>query len=358
MEVYGRELTKALRRIVEDPNAIADWEPGDQLSRVASRVAPLMVPARYLQRYIAYQWRVRSLNAEINHIVDHGYGHLAFSLNPRRTVVTFHDAMLLKLDAGELPNGPRPRMTILGHRLSLRAIKTVARVIADSENSRQDFLRFVGFDPDRVITIPLGLSDGFQPAAHPNGGNRNGSLHHPPRLLHVGHCGFYKNIEGILRAIPEISRSLGSRVLFQKAGGPFTPDQRALISRLHIEDQVQHLGAVSSAQLRAVYEEADLFLMPSWYEGFGLPALEAMACGTPVVASTRGSLPEVVGDAGLLVDPGDASALAEAVVRTLTDGQLRKELRRRGLERVGTFTWERTAQQTLAVYRAVHQENG
>ncbi len=355
--MYARELGNALRRLVEDPNAIADWQPGDQLYRAARWVAPMVVPARYLQRYVAYQWRVRGLNAEINHIVDHGYGHLAFSLDRRRTVVTFHDALLLKLDAGELPNAPRPRTTILGHRLSLRAIRTVARVIADSETSRRDFLRFVAFDPDRVITIPLGLSDDFGPLAHPNGSDGNRSLHHPPRLLHVGHCGFYKNVEGILQAIPAISRSLGCPVVFQKVGGPFTRDQRALIARLRIEDQVQHLGAVSQARLPAVYEEADLFLMPSWHEGFGLPALEAMACGTPVVASIGGSLPEVVGDAGLLVDPGDASSLVAGVVRALTDPQLRRQLRRRGLERAQAFTWERTGRETMAVYKAVHAEN-
>jgi glycosyltransferase involved in cell wall biosynthesis len=98
--------------------------------------------------------------------------------------------------------------------------------------------------------------------------------------------------------------------------------------------------------------------MPSFDEGFGLPALEAMACGTPVVASDRGSLPEVVGDAGLLIPPDDIEALTGAVERVLTDRALAADLRRRGLERARVFTWERTARSTLEVYREIHAEAG
>jgi glycosyltransferase involved in cell wall biosynthesis len=97
--------------------------------------------------------------------------------------------------------------------------------------------------------------------------------------------------------------------------------------------------------------------MPSLHEGFGLPALEAMACGTPVIASNQGSLPEVVGEAGLLVEPNDVEQIAAAAERLLTDAELRADLRKKGLERARTFTWERTARETLAVYRQVYEEN-
>ncbi len=177
------------------------------------------------------------------------------------------------------------------------------------------------------------------------------------RILHVGHCGFYKNIEGILAAIPAITRQLDHPVVFIKVGGTFTPSQQELIARLGIAPQVKHVGKVSLAELPSLYANAELFLMPSWHEGFGLPALEAMACGTPVVSSNCGSLPEVVGDAGLLVDPRDEESIAGAALRVLSDQRLSNDLRRRGLERASAFTWERTARQTLAVYRAVFEEN-
>jgi glycosyltransferase involved in cell wall biosynthesis len=348
-EVYADELSGALRRLTDDTVTITDWRPPAGGRRRG--------PRRYLRRYLGYQWSVRGGNGAVNHIVDHGYGHLAFSLDPQRTVVTLHDTLLLKLAAGELP-GPRPRRTILGHRFSLAAIRRVAHVITDSESSRQDFLRFIDYDPARVTTIPLGISKRFQPRADPGGRPAGTNAARPLRLLHVGHCGFYKNIEGILRAIPAITRKLGRPVVLVKVGTPFTAEQRELVAQLRIGAQVEHLGAVAAEALPGVYQDAQLLLMPSWHEGFGLPVLEAMACGIPVVASDRGSLPEVVGDAGLLVDPQDMDGLAEAAVRVLSDRGLRARLRRRGLERAALFSWERTARQTLAIYRSVGEAPG
>jgi len=351
-EVYANELGRALRPLLDEPDVLRDWYPRDRLAAGPPHPVPAVV--RYAQRYLAYQWSVRRGDESIDHIVDHGYGHLAFSLDGRRTVVTVHDTILLKLAAGELP-GPRPRWTILGHRVSLRGIRRVARVLTDSEATRNDFLRFTGSDPARVVTVPLGISPHFQPGPDPD---QQGAATRPLRILHVGHTGFYKNIEGILRAISPISRTVGRPVLFVKAGTPFTAEQRQLIGELGIGPQVEHLGMVPEAQLPGVYRGADLLLMPSWHEGFGLPALEAMACGTPVVVSDRGSLPEVVGEAGLIVNPQDDVQVVYGVVRALTDGRLRAEQRQRGLDRVRNFTWERTARQTLAQYRAVEQEAG
>jgi glycosyltransferase involved in cell wall biosynthesis len=350
-EVYASELGSALRRLVDDPGTISDWYPLDQVTD--GRPRRLSVPVRYLQRYVGYQWSVRGGDGAINHIVDHGYGHLAFSLDRARTVVSFHDALLLKLAARELNDAPMPRVTILGHRVSLTAIRRVARVITDSESARQDFLRFNDYDPARAISIPLGISEIFRPL------DRRAEWSDQPRplrILHVGHCAFYKNVEGILRSIPIIKRLLGFPLVFVKAGGAFSAAQQELIVKLGLSSQVEHLGTVRLAELPHVYANADLFLMPSWHEGFGLPALEAMACGTPVVASNRGSLPEVVGDAGLLVDPQDPDAIAGQAVRVLADRHLHDDLRRRGLERARTFTWERTALQTLAVYQAIDEE--
>jgi len=351
MEVYTRELTRALA------TASNEWlvehaEPASGIRDALHRSGPIARLAGWADRYASYQWSARGQEADVFHIVDHGYGHLAFSLQPERTVVTFHDAMLLKMEARELPTRALPRVTILGHKLSLRAIARVARVIAVSESSRNDFLRFTDYTPERVRVVPNGVSEHFRPPAEPRAEGKARQA----RILHVGHCGPYKNIESILRALPLIIRRLGTPVVFHKVGGAFTEDQRTLINRLGIAAQVQHLGIVPLADLPRLYADADVLLLPSLYEGFGLTALEAMACGTPVVASDAGALPETVGDAGLLVAPTDVEAITEAVVRVVTDARLRTTLSHRGVERARGFTWERTAQATLAVYREIYEE--
>jgi glycosyltransferase involved in cell wall biosynthesis len=352
-EVYGQELAEGLQRIGNGEIDLTHWTTSGRLRRAAGAVRPLARAAGYVDRYVIGQWRARGQDADVNHIIEHGYSHLAFSLNPRRTVVTFHDAILSKLQARELPVDADSRPTMLGNRLRLAAIRRVAAVITDSESSRNDFLRFTDYDPSRVYLIPLGVSERFRPVDRKDGDRGEERDGRPMRILHVGHCGVYKNIEGILRSIPLLVARLGPQVVFVKVGGPFTRSQLALIDRLGIEQHVQHLGMVPAADLPGVYADADLLLMPSLHEGFGLPALEAMACGTPVIASNQGSLPEVVGEAGLLVEPNDIEQIAAAAERLLTDAELRAELRKRGLERARTFTWERTARETLAVYRSV-----
>lgn len=357
-EVYVRELTAALSALTPTDLDLRHFQPTGRLRHSLAGFAPAARMGGYVDRYLVYQWRARSAPADLHHIVDHGYGHLGFSLDPRRTIANFFDAMLLKFRARELPVDRYPRLTILAHRADLAAIKRAARVIAISRSSRNDLVRFTRVDPGRVRVILLGVSTRFAPCdVEVDVGAVSDVRAASRRILHVGHCGPYKNVEGILRALPRATRLLGEPVQFVKAGGPFTAAQRTLIGTLGIGDHVVHLGPVPDDRLPQIYREADLLVMPSLHEGFGLPVLEAMASGTPVLAANRGSLPEVVGDAGLLVDdPTDPEALAGAIVQGLGDGALRRDLRARGLARAATFTWKRTAQETLEVYREVYEE--
>ena len=352
-EVYAGELAEGLRRIGNGRVEVSHWTTSGRLRRAAGSVQALARVAGYIDRYVIGQWQARGHDADVNHIIEHGYAHLAFSLDSRRTVVTFHDAMVCKLQARELPVEAYPCLTMLGNRLNLTAIREVSAVITVSESSRRDFLRFTDFKPSRVHVIPEGVSERFRPPDSQDSDRWKWEDGRRPRILHVGHCGVYKNIEGILRSIPLLARRLGTRVVFVKVGGPFTRSQLALIAGLRLEEDVRHLGMVPAEELPGVYADADLVLMPSLYEGFGLPVLEAMACGTPVIASNQGSLPEVVGDAGPLVEPTDVEGIAAAAERLLTDAELHAEMRKKGLERARTFSWERTARETLDVYRNV-----
>jgi len=349
-EVYAGELTAALQRLAPPDLQLGHYLPRD-LARAAAppRLARL---CGYVDHYAAYPWGAAREDADVHHIVEHGYAHAALGLPAQRTVVTFHDAMLMKLAAREFPVDLRPRLSIFANRLNLAGIRRAARVIAVSKSSRQDLLRFVDVDPARVVVIPEGVSAGFRPCPQEDRlvpGT-------PIRVLHVGHCAFYKNVEAAIRVVAALSRRLEHPIELVKVGGAFSGPQRDLISRLRLDDQVRELGVVAAADLPRVYRSADMLLMPSLHEGFGFPVLEAMACGTPVVASNAGSLPEVVGDAGLMAGALDIDGLVEASVRVLTDDRLRQDLRRRGIERAASFTWERTAAATLEVYRSVHQE--
>jgi glycosyltransferase involved in cell wall biosynthesis len=345
MEVYADNLARALALQPEAPTVVGVNAPA-QTGRSSGGRSRL---GRYIDRYLRYQLSAWGVQADVHHILDHGYGHLGFGLAARRTLVTFHDAMLLKIHARELPGGQTPGSAYYGHLLSLSAIRRAACVITPSASARDDLLRFVDYPADRVKVIPNGVSAAF----FAQKGGTHERLAGPRRILHAGHCGPYKNVEALLTALPRIRDQLAEPVVLVKTGGAFTPAQERLIADLSIEESIQRLGHIPLAQLPDVYAEADLLVIPSLYEGFGLPALEAMAAGTPVVASDRGALPEVVGEAGILVDPTDVAGLADTVAATLAEPQLMTELSRRGVDRARAFSWERTGRETLALYQEV-----
>lgn len=235
------------------------------------------------------------------------------------------------------------------------AVRAADRVLTDSNCSRVDLCRFLGLRPDQVQAIPLAGEPGMMPLAASSTAPILARYRiRPPYLLYVGGLNGRKNIPRLLEAYahlrarhPAVTLVIAGRRQWQ--AGAIDEAFR----RLALEGRVHFTGYVADADLPALYSAAELFVFPSLYEGFGLPPLEAMACGTPVVTTNVSSLPEVVGDAALMVDPYDSAALAAALERALTDSALRAELRCKGLQRAAQFSWERTARETLAVYRQV-----
>jgi len=234
-----------------------------------------------------------------------------------------------------------------------RALRRVDAVITVSACSRRDILAHFGLSPKRIAVIPEGVEPRFRPV--PDSPERRAALARygvaPPFLLYLGGINARKNLSRLLEAYarlrerhPRLRLVIGGKRQWQ-AG-----EIMATFARLALGDAVCFTGYVEDADLPALYSAAEVFVFPSLYEGFGLPPLEAMACGTPVVTSTVSALPEVVGDAALTVDPHDVPGLAAAIERALTDDGLRATLRRRGLTRAGQFTWHRAARETLALY--------
>jgi len=268
-----------------------------------------------------------------------------------KRVVTFHD-MTFFLYPGVHTAQKR---LFFGAMMRLSA-RLADAVIAVSESTRQDILRILGVDPAKVFAVPSGVSPAFRPAAEPSLVERvRGSYHLPDRIvLYVGVLEPRKNLPALVRAFKGlVDRGLPHALVLVGRKGWMYGDLFRTVEELGLSGRVIFTGYVPEGDLPLLYNAADLFVYPSIYEGFGLPVLEAMASGVPVVTSNVSSMPEVAGDAAVVVDPRDVEGLEGAMHRILTDGALREDLAHRGVERAGLFSWERTARGTLAVYERV-----
>jgi glycosyltransferase involved in cell wall biosynthesis len=277
----------------------------------------------------------------------------------RHAVVTVHDLITLAHRAEPELTGYMTWYDRIFDGLTARGLRRARALIADSRYTASEIERVLGSEAAaRVTAVPLGVDHGtFFPASvgeafwtrvHLTPGR--------PYVLYVGSEDPRKNLHGLLTAFRELLRDVPDAVLL-KVGAPRFRAERATlladVDRLGLAGRVRFFDRVADADLADFYRAATVFAFPSLYEGFGLPVLEAMASGTPVVCSHATSLPEVAGDAALLVDPVRPDALADALRAALTDEPLRATLRDRGTTRAAQFTWERTARETLAVYAQV-----
>ncbi|NLG28697.1 MAG: glycosyltransferase family 4 protein [Chloroflexi bacterium] len=268
---------------------------------------------------------------------------------PCRVVATVHD-----LIPRAMPEALPRLAQRAAYRVLTRLAVTVAdRLIADSEATRRDLARFLGARGARAAVVPLGVSASFRPCPPPEVADTLGLLGiDRPYVLYVGTNKPHKNLSALLTAwcaLPEAVRGAHVLVWAGAEDARYPAVRRA--GQSQEGETVRALGTVPEAHLAALYSGATCAVHPSLYEGFGLPVLEAMACGTPVICAARSSLPEVAGDAACLFDPAQPESLGQAMSRLLGDADLRRQLAGKGLARARQYTWERTAELTLAVYR-------
>jgi len=238
-----------------------------------------------------------------------------------------------------------------------QAVRHTDHIIAVSESTRHDIVRLLGV-PEQMITVIYEAPRRFfhilpdvdlRPRLQQRFGLKRDFL------LFAGTIEPRKNIPTLLSAFQQMLDHYHPDVDLVLAGarGWLADEIDGLVSRLGLSDRVRFLGRVSDEELVWLYNATRMLVWPTFYEGFGLPPLEAMACGAPVIVSNVSSLPEVVGDAGLLVDPTDTNALTVAMWRVLSDDTLRQEMIAKGIKRAANFSWERAARETLALYRRV-----
>lgn len=265
-----------------------------------------------------------------------------------RSVITIHDLAFLHYPEFLTPASRRYYNSQIA-----AAVRRADHIITVSEATRADVINLLHVAPDRVAVVPEAAAAQFRPASLSEIEQVRAAYNLPPTyILFVGTFEPRKNLGGLLRAYADLHAALPDAPPLVIVGqrGWLYEEIFDLSARLGLTDQVLWLENVGHSDLPPIYSAAQVFCLPSFYEGFGLPPLEAMACGTPVVVSNRASLPEVVGGAALLVDPDDPTSIADALQRVIGDPALADDLRQRGLERAGEFSWRETARRTLAIY--------
>ena len=281
----------------------------------------------------------------------HGAVNINPALTPCPSVVTVHDLSFMRT-----PQAFPPMQRAYLQSQVWRSVRAARRVIAVSQATKQDVVELFGVAPERIDVVHNGVDASFcpAPAEQVEAFRRRQGL--PQRyILHLGTLEPRKNLVRLVQAFAQVrahDASQPSLKLVLAGGKGWDYDAIFVeVARQGLEQEVLFPGYIADEELAWWYRAATVFVYPSLLEGFGLPVLEAMACGAPTVTSNRSSLPEVAGDAALLVDPTSVDALAAALLRLLGDAALAAELRTRGLAQAARFPWSRTAQETAAVYR-------
>jgi len=273
---------------------------------------------------------------------------------PCKTIVTIHDLGFMRYP--ERYRAAKRRYLHLATSLSARR---AAHIITDAESGRQEIIELLKMPPEKVSTVPLGVDSRFQPLDATIIAQFRQDKQLPARfVLYLGTLEPRKNLPLLLRGFARLRQEQpqavqGVELVLGGAKGWLYDEIFRLVQELGLEPLTHFPGYVNEEELPLWYNSAECFVYPSVYEGFGLPPLEAMACGCPVITSNTSSLPEVVGEAGLTVGPEDEVALSEALFRLLTNPAERASRRGQGLAQARKFSWQETARRTLEIYRQV-----
>lgn len=354
---YVYNLAEALAALPDGPRLTLFYNPARSnrrydlpglAGRFPTRIS--LKPATARPFSLAEQWQFFRPARQGHFQLWHAPYYLRPYWLPLPSVLTAYDVI-----SARLPAALTSRKARLAFEVATRlAFLTSNRIIAISQAAAADIERLYRVNPAKIRVVPLGVSENFKPLDLLEQPAARARLKLPERyLLYVGINKPHKNLARLLEAFKLYREQTGDPIRLILAGKEdprYSGDLREKARQLAIMEQVEFRGEIAEADLPALYACAALFVFPSLYEGFGLPVLEAMACGTPVVCADNSSLPEVAGDSALLFPAQDIAAQAAAIKAGLRQPA---ELGRKGLERARRFSWQATAEKTLAVYREV-----
>jgi glycosyltransferase involved in cell wall biosynthesis len=347
---YVRNLVDELARQSHDDRYVllCRREDVDYLRSLGPRFEPLIEQAgNYsVREQLSIPATLRRADVDLFHAPH----YVVSPLTRVPYVVTIHDCIHLRFPQ-YLPN----RLASTYARTMMRmAARRARRVLTVSSASKQDILRYLRISADKVEVIHNALDSRLATAPSADDMARVGERFqlNAPFILYAGNIKPHKNVDRLIEAYSILRRRGITEPKLLIIGEEISkyPNLRRLVHRFQLHPYVRFFGFVPEETLAALYRLASVFVFPSLYEGFGFPPLEAMASGTPVITSNVSSLPEVVGDAAVLIDPMDAGAIADAMARVLGDASLRTDLVRRGHARVRMFSWERSVARVRDVY--------
>lgn len=353
MDVYADNLVAELRTI--RPNweivEIAPQPWSKDLENLWQSGNPLR---KYYERFYNHPRAVKELDADLFHIIDHTNAHVAYWLEKlgKPVVVTCHD-LVQYIYPEILKNQSRfPAFSMAVWKYSVRGIQVADRTIAVSSNTAKDISNWLDVNLERIAVVPNGVESEFRPLPKDivrEWRSQYSSSDDEICLLNIGSTHQRKNILTILKVVKSIAER-GISVRLWKISDDFSPEQQQYIKEHGLSEHITFIGKCDRESLIRFYNAADVLLAPSFYEGFGLTILEAMACGTPVITANVSALPEVAGDAAILLSPTDIEGIANAVLQLHRDLAWTQTLIQKGLERVKSFSWNSSVRQIVDVY--------
>lgn len=355
MDVYADGLAYGLRAVRPD------WKIDEYSPKISAANVGLGGIGNGLHKYYERYWRyprsLRQVDADIFHVIDHTHAYLSRWLDSADypNVVTCHDLINLTMPESFVGRARFPKVSMAAWRWGVTGMRDADHTIAVSSYTKQDMITHLDMSPESVTVIPNAVGSSFRVLSDEIIQSTREQYGLSPDdfcVLNVGSNNVRKNILTLIESVADLADA-GLPVHFWKAGADFSLPQKQMIQTRNIEHCVTYLGQPEPEALVAIYNAADVLVAPSLYEGFGLTVLEAMACATAVIAANVTSLPEVVGDAAMLVSPTDKQAITSAIRQLYEQPDLCQTLAQRGLSRAQNFTWEKTAERLAKVYESV-----
>ena len=356
MDIYADFLSKGIKKYFSDEFEVSEYVP--RVPKHFKIIVNNNLKMRLL-RYASYPSQIKHFDQNIFHIIEHGYAHLLTNENIKnKAIVTVHDLIPMMQWKGliqgmESINNPR------GSIYSLNRLENAKQIIAISENSKRDLVQLLGLNPNKIEVIYYGVGEEFKvnrTETKEELRKRFNLPHEDTKLILITGQELYKNHKTCLKVMRILEKNYDKPIRMVRLGKNY-PEWEDFEKESQLQNKVIQIEKLRLPEVARLYNCVDFLLFPSFYEGFGRPPVEAMACGLPVVCSNAASLPEVVGSAALVANPNDEDGLAKHILNLLKHSELRDSLIGRGFENIKRFSWHENINKTISLYNKVLDEN-